>query len=94
MAAVNASERDRQDGERFPQVFEPVDLRQCLLEVRRSDSLAPAGLGLKSKRPVAGSQLPHLVMDLLPGFRPPTGRAASLTSAPQPARPTPLPHLQ
>lgn len=66
--AVSASEGDGQDGERFPQVFEPVFLRQCLLDIGRPDSFAQASLSLMSESTIARSQLPHLVMDLLLGF--------------------------
>ncbi|MFH9090261.1 hypothetical protein [Streptomyces sp. NPDC017673] len=68
MRAVSASEGDRQDGERFPQVFEPVDLPQCLLDIRWPDNSAQAGLSLLSQSTIARSQFPHLVMDLLLGF--------------------------
>ncbi|WP_158101691.1 hypothetical protein [Streptomyces pharetrae] len=49
-------------------MFEPVDLRQCLLDIRRPDSFAQASFSLMNENTIARSQLPHLIMDLLLGL--------------------------
>ncbi len=67
-AAVRTRKGDRQDSERFPQMFEPLDRRQRLLDVRRTNDVTQAGLDLTSQCALARPQLPHLVEDLLLSF--------------------------
>ncbi|MFD3701026.1 hypothetical protein ACFWUZ_33705 [Streptomyces sp. NPDC058646] len=67
-AGGRAREGDCQDSERFPQVFEPLDLRQRLLDVRRAHDVTQVDLGLKSECALARRQLPHRAFDLLFGF--------------------------
>ena len=56
---VRAGQGNRQGGECSPQVFQPVDLRQPLLDIRRLDGFAQPGLGLQSQGAVTRRQFPH-----------------------------------